>query len=64
MSEILQRGYASRNQFLSVAQLYFKDTIKRIFIDKDQEVDERLQGSPERRTSSQTFFSQTCEFWF
>lgn len=33
MSEILQRGYGSRNQFLSVAQLYFKDTIKRIFID-------------------------------
>lgn len=33
MSEILQRGYASRNLLLSVAQLYFKDKIKRIFID-------------------------------
>lgn len=33
MSEILQRGYANRNQFLSVAQLCFKDTIRQIFID-------------------------------
>lgn len=33
MSEIPQRGYTNRKLFLSVAQLCFKDRLKRIFVD-------------------------------
>lgn len=54
MSEIPQRGYASRKQSLSVAQLCFKDRLKEF--SKDQEASKRLQGSPESRTSSQNIF--------
>lgn len=66
MSEILQRGYANRNWFLSVAQLCFKDTLKRIFI--DIKIKKWIKGYKEVLREGLVlkhfFRRQSCEFRF
>lgn len=66
MSEILQRGYANRNQFLSVAQLCFKDTIRKTFI--DIKIKKGIKGYKEVLREGlvlKHFFHRlTCEFRF